>query len=1014
MTLPDDTSGSRLERALAVFLRWRDSPGGDPQALLADHEELRDLLEPMLGEDAGAASSPDVDGRVLGDYRLVREIGRGGMGVVYEARQISLDRRVALKVLGGNFTVDASTVARFRREATTAAKLEHQGIVQVLGVGSDGDTHYFAMEYVDGAPLDRVVSRAKTETPATVHGRTILAAIADEPSEATSQVWSRGYVESVVNIAVQVAEALEHAHNASVIHRDVKPSNVLVREDGRVLLVDFGLAREQGLPSMTMTGDFAGTPYYVSPEQAMAGRSPVDHRSDVFSLGALLYELTTFKVPFEGATSQEVLGKIVTKEPLDPQKVNPLLPVDLAAIVQKALEKDPDKRYPTAAAMAADLRAFLEYRPVVARKIGAFGRARRWARRYPARAVAVVASPVLLAAAGYFVVSLPELAELREVKRQAEIRTLIEDGHKLFVLGDSKLGVDKLRRALELDPGNAAAVSGLVFSRLDRPPDDTLAFLDQFHREGEEPRVLDLFRVQLLRRMKRDDEADALAATIPPPSSPTDFLVAGIVRLPVPGAESPDQAFREAVSLLRSAIFRSPNADFLHYHWLAFAASRAGDLTAARDCAAGLLALWPDDAAAAVEAGIALSFNDTPAAVEAFERALEIAPDTYLALRNLSLALSDLGELERAVEVDRQLVARNPRDVTASSILSLHLIKLGRFEEAAEAALAAGEAGERNLSIQTNLGSAYSRIGKFAESEPYFRRCIEMAPRQGRAHRNLVWTAMALQDDAMRLDEHERWAEANPDSARAWYELSEWFVHYKPNPTAEDRVVGLQHARRSVAVMQQDDAVVLINYAVSLLQNGESSEVEDLLRRAERAQTEADPRDPGAWLELGLMLVRRAGPDDTVILERGLDAARRAVELAGEKTSPLVILAEALQHLGRDGDAEDALSRAARAAQSEGGSASTQAYREIAASVARFMDRPSRGLRAIALEAVERALDTDQPMYPRAVRAKLLLENGDRAAAAQAAEEAKAALDPSDQLYCICRDLVDEVTRATG
>ncbi|HKB15883.1 MAG TPA: serine/threonine-protein kinase, partial [Planctomycetota bacterium] len=206
---------------------------------------------------------------------------------------------------------------------------------------------------------------------------------------APSSAWNRSYIETVCRLAAQVADALDQAHRAGIIHRDVKPSNILVREDGSAVLTDFGLAREEGLPALTASGEFAGTPYYVSPEQAMARRAKVDHRTDIYSLGVTLFELLTLRLPFEGQTRNEVLGKIIAKEPPPPRRFNPHVARDLETICLTALDKDPDRRYPTAAAFAEDIRNFLGYRPVKARPLGMVTRSMRLLRRAPAASTAV-------------------------------------------------------------------------------------------------------------------------------------------------------------------------------------------------------------------------------------------------------------------------------------------------------------------------------------------------------------------------------------------------------------------------------------------------------------------------------------------------------------------------------------------------------------------------------------------------------------------------------------------------
>ena len=362
---------SKLERALAVHEAWLASGRQQPlDDLLAAHPELGELLTALAadrGELDRAIALTDGDRCELGDFRLLAELGRGGMGVVYRARQLSLDRDVALKVLPDHITRHPATVARFKREALLAANLEHPHIVAIHAVGQQGHTHYFAMELVDGgtlSPLDPATGRPRT-------------------------------VRATVELAAKVAAALAHAHAQGVLHRDVKPANILVRQNGEPVLTDFGLARQLADPGVTQSGTFAGTHWYASPEQLVDSRS-VDARTDVWSLGATLYELLTGRRPFDGDSSVAIAERIRTSEPVDPLRLVPELASDLAAIVLKALEKQPARRYATAAAMRDDLLAFLEFRPVAARRIGPGTRALRWLQRHPGWRAATVAVAVAL------------------------------------------------------------------------------------------------------------------------------------------------------------------------------------------------------------------------------------------------------------------------------------------------------------------------------------------------------------------------------------------------------------------------------------------------------------------------------------------------------------------------------------------------------------------------------------------------------------------------------------------
>src|SRR5215470_11808076 len=334
--------------------------------------------------------------RRLGDFEIVRELGRGGMGVVYEARQLSLNRKVALKVLSGVLGLTSKAVQRFRREAEAAAKLHQTNIVPVHATGEQDGTHFYAMELIEGPSLDHVLRQLRASqagaASATEPARALVqttdyvegASTADGSGLSTSSLSSGvAYFDIVARLIAEVADALDYAHKNGVIHRDIKPSNLLLSPAGRLSVNDFGLARVLEQPGMTTTGEFVGTPAYMSPEQITAGRTLLDQRTDIYSLGATLYELLTLQAPFTGEQRDQVLAQIVHKEPRPPRKVNPRVPVDLETICLKALEKDPDRRYQTAGAMADDLRRYVNRFAIAARRAGPIERLRKWVRRHP-------------------------------------------------------------------------------------------------------------------------------------------------------------------------------------------------------------------------------------------------------------------------------------------------------------------------------------------------------------------------------------------------------------------------------------------------------------------------------------------------------------------------------------------------------------------------------------------------------------------------------------------------------
>jgi serine/threonine protein kinase len=353
--------------------------------------------------------------RRLGDFAIVRELGRGGMGVVYEARQLSLNRQVALKVLGGGLGLTPKAVHRFRREAEAAAKLHHTNIVPVYATGEEDGAHFYAMELIAGPSLDKVLHQLRLSrsgraavaepAPGLVQTTDLVegAGAAEEAGLSASSLSSGGaYFDTVARMVAEVADALEYAHRQGVVHRDIKPSNLLLSPAGRLSVNDFGLARMLEEPGMTMTGEFVGTPAYMSPEQVTAGRIPLDHRTDVYSLGATLYEMLTLQPPFTGRQRDQVLAQIVQKEPRPPRKVNRGVPVDLETICLKALEKDPDRRYQTAGAMAEDLRRYVNRFAIAARRPGPVERLRKWARRHPGVAAALGGVLLVSLAAGFF------------------------------------------------------------------------------------------------------------------------------------------------------------------------------------------------------------------------------------------------------------------------------------------------------------------------------------------------------------------------------------------------------------------------------------------------------------------------------------------------------------------------------------------------------------------------------------------------------------------------------------
>jgi WD40 repeat protein/serine/threonine protein kinase len=384
-------------------------------AMMADLAESPERAEGRAGAAPGGLH-PYVELDQLGDYRIVREVGRGGMGIVYEAQQISLNRRVALKVLPFVSALDPRQLKRFEIEALAAAGLYHPHIVPVYAVGYEGGVPYYSMQFIEGQSLADVIRGARDRrrreprrerTAGAAQGGDGSRPAHPQPSEGSAQAgavpWAvpalagKDPARLAAEFGLQASEALEHAHRNGVLHRDIKPSNLLIDRAGCLWVTDFGLARVLGETNLTNTGDLLGTLRYMSPEQVRGRNAEIDRRTDIYSLGATLYELLTLEQAFMGDDRQELQRRISLEEPRPPRRVNPEIPADLETIVLRAMAKEPADRYPTAQALAEDLRRFLARRPILARRPGALGRWVRWAKRRQRAAAAVAATLVAVA-----------------------------------------------------------------------------------------------------------------------------------------------------------------------------------------------------------------------------------------------------------------------------------------------------------------------------------------------------------------------------------------------------------------------------------------------------------------------------------------------------------------------------------------------------------------------------------------------------------------------------------------
>jgi tetratricopeptide (TPR) repeat protein len=725
-------------------------------------------------------------GHQVGDFLLVREIGRGGMGIVFEAEQVSLHRRVALKVLPAHSTLDERARARFRQEAEIAGRLHHPGIVAVHQVGEADGVHYLAMELVEGVALDTWIERMKQEAFAGLPRARTTDVFAPPPREradtprpesgpprarkASSAASAKGHIESIVRLVCQVADAMEHAHRNGVLHRDIKPSNILVRPDGTAVLTDFGLAREEGLPHLTHTGEFAGTPHYVSPEQIL-GMRRVDARADVFALGATLYELLTLQRAFPGKSPHEVLSLILSRDPVSPERHNPALARDLVTIVLKALEKDLSSRYASMAELAEDLRAFIAYRPIRARPTTTAARAVRWARREPLKALLGAVLVVGLPTTGFLWGALRSKGS-EVVAGELEFReTLLEQAFLQHARGDERAAERMFREALRRFPDSTEALCGLALTQLEKgDPAEALEVLAGSHGE------LERMRVDVLRKLGRTEEAAELERTLERPASPlARFLEASRLLLrtaPEPGSDTLVQRrerAKEAVALLSEAVRADPKRA-LYAFALARATWVAGDAETARAVAGEIEHRWPTEATAWYHIGLARKAFDEEAARAAFARAAELDPELEAPLQRQAEIALERGDTGEALAEFSRLVEHAPQDAANQANLAHAALTGGHPEEAVLSARRAVELDPELVQAWDTLGSALYALGRFVEARDAFQRALALEPTGTRLHINLGMTLERLGQLEAAAAELDEALELDPLSALAHYD----------------------------------------------------------------------------------------------------------------------------------------------------------------------------------------------------------------------------------------------------
>ncbi|MCC6781341.1 MAG: serine/threonine protein kinase [Planctomycetes bacterium] len=461
-----DSDGMRQERVRALVAECVDRIAEEGSAALDElcrahpdfAAELRARIAKLqraglMGSDApprAIVSGEDAIPERLGEFRLIRRLGAGGMGVVYLAEQVSLGRHVALKLVRPELLYFPRARERFQREIEAIARLADPGIVPIHSVGEDSGIPYFAMAWIEGSTLAELIADHAGRNPAELEGRDLLLSVARRLGvslpESTPDDLRGPWTVACARLVRRMAEALHHAHERGVVHRDIKPSNAMLTLQGRVLLLDFGLAAADGTARITGSGVQLGTLHAMAPEQLASGAT--DARTDVYALGVLLHELLTLRPPYDAPDAARLRTLIAAGDAPSACRLNRAVPRDLDTIGRRAMDRDPHRRYPSAQDFAEDLGRFLDHRPIHARPAGLWLRARRWSRRHPGWAAATIAGPLLVAGL--------EFARARSARLEGDVRAnaarAMEAIDRLVGQANDRLmlatpGMDRLRLA---------------------------------------------------------------------------------------------------------------------------------------------------------------------------------------------------------------------------------------------------------------------------------------------------------------------------------------------------------------------------------------------------------------------------------------------------------------------------------------------------------------------------------------------------------------------------------------
>jgi serine/threonine protein kinase/Flp pilus assembly protein TadD len=982
-------SGPEVDPVLAeivhdVIERARRGDAVDLESLCRKHPghaaQLRDLLPTVQAlavlevtaesgmprpvesrADSCDRGGPVVTEEMIGDFQILHEIGRGGMGIVYEARQVSLQRRVALKVLPFAAALDPQALSRFRQESLAAAQLDHPHIVPVYGVGADRGVHYYAMRYIEGRSLAQVIAEMKggleevensksskrhdqgagrsadcrmpldSQNPAAVPSAAFRLPDLPDPKPATTipgfpstlarnaagisthrDVNRLEYHRAIARIGREAAEALDFAHAHGVLHRDVKPGNLLIDEKGDVWITDFGLARLETGDTLTHTGDLLGTLRYMSPEQALGKRGLIDQRTDVYSLGVTLYELLTLQPPFAATDKADLLRQIDGDDPLPLRQIDRAVPRELETIVLKCVEKEPARRYTTARELADDLGRFLAHEPIMARPSSSAERLVKWGRRHKPFVYAAAIVLVVLGLAGLGV-------NFDRSKRRAAATAAVSQALEEAVLkgGAARARPEDLsaweaaiaaaRRALAL--ADASQIGGelrqsaaRVCRQLEQQEQELRGRLAEADRDRRMLDACEAARLEWLdfmnSRIDRMAMANAFAQAfreygIDPAATPAEDAAQQICGRPI------RQQLVFAILEWRFAL--NDEKDALGEKLLSVAESAAAGppwekaliVALRQDAACAALARMAAETelprAALVVVCELLFTRDrtdswTNSSIAVLSRAQRLYPDDFWT--NELLGIMVLGDKQRqvadAVPYLLAAVALRPNSPKARLALGVAQFRLGRLDEAVDALRMALHLNGDYADAHNKLGAVFLKQGRLDDAIEEVQLAVQLKGDDAESHNNLG-TALIMKghlDDA--IGEFRRSVELKPGYESALNNLGSALI-------LKGRFDEAIAALRQSLELKPESADLHNNLGNALRHQERLNEAITEYRRA----LELQPNHADAHHGLGRAFARLRRFDDAIV------EYRRALELKREHIDAHTNLGLALRDQGR-------------------------------------------------------------------------------------------------------------------